>query len=94
MLVSEFLEDGAGQFPEKVCLIDGRRRLTYLDLEEQSNRLANALVVLKPAFRLIEQDIIRQVVGRLEGFTVPRSVEFKKALPKSFHGKVAKRDLR
>jgi long-chain acyl-CoA synthetase len=46
MLVSEFLEDSADRFPEKVALVDGHRRLTYLELEEQSNRLAQALLGL------------------------------------------------
>jgi long-chain acyl-CoA synthetase len=46
MLVSEFLEDSAGRSPEKIALVDDQRRLTYLELEEQSNRLANALLAL------------------------------------------------
>jgi amino acid adenylation domain-containing protein len=46
MLVSEFLEASAAKFPQKVALIDGGRRLTYLEIEEQSNRLANALIGL------------------------------------------------
>jgi long-chain acyl-CoA synthetase len=46
MLVSEFLEDSAERFPEKIALVDGPRRLSYRELDEQSNRFAHALLGL------------------------------------------------
>ena len=86
MLVSDFLEASAAKFPRKVGLVDRGRRLTYLEIEEQSNR--------KPGSRLTEKDIIRQAANRLESFKVPKFVEFRRELPRSSHGKVSKRELR
>ena len=45
MLVQQFLEDSAGRLPDKVALICDDRRVTYRELNEMANRLANALVV-------------------------------------------------
>jgi len=42
-LVHDFLAASAARLPEKVALICGRQRYTYLQLEEMANRLANAL---------------------------------------------------
>lgn len=44
MLVQEFLERTVERLPNKVALVDGDRRLTYGEIEERANRLANALV--------------------------------------------------
>jgi long-chain acyl-CoA synthetase len=44
MQVEEFLEQSARRSPDKTALVCGNRRLTYLDIEEQSNRLAHALI--------------------------------------------------
>ena len=43
MLVHEFLTTKASLSPEKIALVCGGRRLTYAEIDEQSNRLANAL---------------------------------------------------
>ncbi len=45
-LVHEFLENSADRTPDKVALICQGTRLTYLELDEQANRLANALLSL------------------------------------------------
>jgi amino acid adenylation domain-containing protein len=44
MLVNEFLEQSAKRFPAKEALIFQNRRLTYLEIENASNSLANALI--------------------------------------------------
>jgi long-chain acyl-CoA synthetase len=44
MQVEEFLEQSAQRYPEKIALICGAQRFTYLQLEEQANRLAHALI--------------------------------------------------
>jgi len=44
MLVENFLEQGARLYPDKIALICGAGRYTYRQLEEQSNRLAHALI--------------------------------------------------
>ncbi|MBN1201113.1 MAG: AMP-binding protein [Anaerolineae bacterium] len=44
MLVQDFLHISAGRLPEKTALICDDRRLTYADLDEIANRLANALI--------------------------------------------------
>jgi acyl-CoA synthetase (AMP-forming)/AMP-acid ligase II len=42
--VEEFLERSAERSPDKTALVCGDRRLSYREIEEQSNRLAHALV--------------------------------------------------
>lgn len=42
-LVQEFLENSADRIPEKVALVCGDERLTYAEIEDRANRLANGL---------------------------------------------------
>ncbi len=44
MLVNEFLENSARQFPDKLALVCDGQRLTYAQIEEQANRAANGLL--------------------------------------------------
>ena len=44
MQLEEFLELSARRFPEKAALVCKDRRFTYREIEEQSNRLAHALI--------------------------------------------------
>lgn len=44
MLVNEFLEQSANRFPNKVALISQNKRMTYIQLENAANSLANALI--------------------------------------------------
>jgi len=44
MLVNDFLENSAERFPDKLALICGGQRLTYAQIEEQANRMANGLL--------------------------------------------------
>lgn len=46
MQVEAFLEGSAERFPEKTGLVCGERRLTYRQLEEQSNQLAHVLITM------------------------------------------------
>jgi long-chain acyl-CoA synthetase len=50
MLLQEFLERSSERFPDKVALVAGGRRLTYRDLDTESNRLAHALGDLGVAY--------------------------------------------
>jgi len=43
MQVEEFLEYSAQRFPDKVALVCGGERLTYREIDRESNRLAHAL---------------------------------------------------
>jgi amino acid adenylation domain-containing protein len=43
VLVSDFLEQSADRFPDKVALVCGERRLTYREVEDRANRTAHAL---------------------------------------------------
>ena len=45
-LLHHYLERVAADAPDKVAVVDGERRLTYLELDTWSNRLANLLVEL------------------------------------------------
>src|SRR3990172_3727234 len=44
MFFEEDLRRNARYFPDKEAIIDGNRRITFLDLEKRSNQLANALM--------------------------------------------------
>jgi acyl-CoA synthetase (AMP-forming)/AMP-acid ligase II len=44
MVIGEILEVNASNFPEKIALIMGEDRLTYRQMNAESNRLANALI--------------------------------------------------
>lgn len=46
MLVNDFLQNNAERFPGKVALVCDGRRLTYAEIEEQANRVANGLLAL------------------------------------------------
>ncbi len=46
MLVNDFLQDSAEQFPDKVALVCNGHRLTYADIEEQANQVANGMLAL------------------------------------------------
>jgi long-chain acyl-CoA synthetase len=41
MLVHRLLEDSAGREPDAIALIDGKRRVTYAELDQLANRFAN-----------------------------------------------------
>ena len=42
--VQDFLSESVQKFPDKVFLIQDDKKLSYQDLELQSNQLANALI--------------------------------------------------
>jgi amino acid adenylation domain-containing protein len=44
MLVNDFLENSAAQRPDEVALVCEGRRLTYTQIEEQANKVANGLL--------------------------------------------------
>ena len=44
MLVHQFLEESANQYPYKTALVFGEQRLTYRTIEGMANRLANAFL--------------------------------------------------
>ena len=44
MVMGEILEVNASNFPDKIALILGEERLTYRQMNEESNRIANALI--------------------------------------------------
>ncbi len=46
MLVHHFLENSATRFPDKIALIYGDRRLTYLEINQSADRLASALAAM------------------------------------------------
>jgi long-chain acyl-CoA synthetase len=46
MLVNDFLENSAERFADKIALICDGQRLTYAQIEEQANQVANALLAL------------------------------------------------
>ena len=49
-----------------------------------------AVVAADPDAALTERDVIRHCQRRLEEFMVPKSVEFRAALPKTANGKISR----
>jgi long-chain acyl-CoA synthetase len=62
--------------------------------DETWGESVKALVVLRPAARAAEADIIEHCRARLASYKKPASVEFLAELPKSAYGKILKRELR
>jgi long-chain acyl-CoA synthetase len=52
-----------------------------------------ACIVLRPGFQATEEEIIEFCQGRLRTYQVPRRVIFRQQLPRSFVGKVLRRQL-
>ena len=52
-----------------------------------------AVVALDPGVELAREDVIRHCAKHLEDFMVPKSVEFRAALPKSENGKINRREI-
>src|SRR5262245_50767920 len=46
LLVGDFLRRAAKLYPDKVAIVDGDRRITYLEYQERANQLAHALLKL------------------------------------------------
>lgn len=61
--------------------------------DEISGQAIKAFVVLKKGSLLTEKDIIKSCARTLESFMVPKYVEIRDELPKSSHGKIAKKEL-
>jgi len=62
--------------------------------DEKWGEVPKALVVLKPGMETNEQEILQFVRKHLGGYKVPKSVEFRKELPKGGTGKILKKELR
>jgi len=61
--------------------------------DEITGQAIKAFVVLKKGSRLTAEDIIKWCSKHMENYMVPKYVEFREELPKSSHGKIAKKDL-
>jgi acyl-CoA synthetase (AMP-forming)/AMP-acid ligase II len=54
----------------------------------------HATVVTRDGAAVDADDLVEHCRGLIAGYKLPRSIEFKDALPKSGAGKILKRDLR
>jgi len=61
---------------------------------EKWGEAPKALVVLKPGMEANELEILQFVRKHLAGYKIPKSVEFRKVLPKGGTGKILKKELR
>jgi acyl-CoA synthetase (AMP-forming)/AMP-acid ligase II len=62
--------------------------------DERWGETVKAVVVLQPGEEVAEAEIIAFCRDKLGGFELPRSVDFRNALPRTPTGKVLKRVLR
>jgi len=51
-----------------------------------------AVIVLAPGVELTARDVIRHCAQRLEDYMIPKSVEFRNELPKTYNGKISRRE--
>ena len=60
-IITDYLDETAGKFPNKIALTDGRRTLTFEELRAESRRLASELIRRKifrqPVAILLEQSV-------------------------------------
>jgi acyl-CoA synthetase (AMP-forming)/AMP-acid ligase II len=61
---------------------------------ERWGERVHAVIVLKPAMQVSEEELVAHCREHIAGYKVPRSVEFRNALPLSSVGKVLKTELR
>jgi acyl-CoA synthetase (AMP-forming)/AMP-acid ligase II len=61
--------------------------------DEITGQAVKAFVSLKKGAEISEDDVIRFCSKRLESFMIPKYVEIMDELPKSSHGKIAKKEL-
>ncbi|MBI3652001.1 MAG: long-chain-fatty-acid--CoA ligase [Acidobacteria bacterium] len=62
--------------------------------DERWGEVPKAIVVLKAGQQLNEQELMDYCRTQLPGFKVPKSIEFRDALPKGGTGKILKKELR
>jgi fatty-acyl-CoA synthase len=62
--------------------------------DDQWGEVPKAFVVLKPEQKVTEEELLAYCKANLAGFMVPKSVEFRDALPKGGTGKILKSTLR
>jgi fatty-acyl-CoA synthase len=62
--------------------------------DERWGEVPKAIVVLKEGQQLTEQELIDYCRTQLPGFKVPKSIDFRDALPKGGTGKILKKELR
>jgi long-chain acyl-CoA synthetase len=61
---------------------------------ERWGERVHAVIVLKPAMQVSEEELVAHCREHIAGYKVPRSIEFREALPLSSVGKVLKTELR
>lgn len=62
--------------------------------DEILGQAIKAFVTLREGYNLSGDDVLRYCSRNMESFMVPKYVEIKDELPKSHHGKIARKDLR
>jgi amino acid adenylation domain-containing protein len=80
---------------EAIHALDGVHEVAVIGIpDEVLGKAVKAFVVLEPGSRLMQRDIVRHCLSRLESFMVPKVVEFVEAIPKTDSGKTKKTELR
>jgi acyl-CoA synthetase (AMP-forming)/AMP-acid ligase II len=77
----------SGTTPDKAALIDAERVVTYAQLNDRSNRIANTLAA-------DVSDLLSHCRGLIAGYKVPKETHVMDALPQTASGKVQKAVLR
>lgn len=78
-----------------LCEIEGVSEAAVIGVaDEILGQAIKAFVSLKKGSDLEREDIIRYCSSHLEGYMVPKFIEILDELPRSHHGKIAKKELR
>ena len=62
-LVPDLVRNGAVRFPDRACVIEGERRLSFAEVDRRASALATALNHLSPALTPDEADLL---AGKVE----------------------------
>jgi acyl-coenzyme A synthetase/AMP-(fatty) acid ligase len=78
-----------------LCEIEGVNEAAVIGVaDEILGQAIKAFISLRKGYKLTADDIVRHCSKHLESYMVPKYIEIWDELPKSSHGKIAKKELR
>ena len=82
------------EIENSICAMKGVAEAAVIGLpDEIIGQAIKAFVATLPGVELAEQDVLKYCSANMEGFLVPRYIEFMESLPKTANGKIDKKAL-
>ena len=83
------------EIENNICAMKGVAEAAVIGLpDEIIGQAIKAFVATLPGVELTEQDVLKYCSANMEGFMVPRYIEFMDSLPKTANGKIDKKQLK